>query len=128
MKDINTILIEEVYEDSFNQLKKLLIENLHKEIEKNINCLTIEDYFESNLSDKESLDYFIKSTESDKIIEFLDWFKDNSWTLSDAVYDFTREDFEGSIPNIQIEYVKSEVSERRGKFIYAVIAETVSGD
>ena len=120
-RNINTTLIEEVYEDSFNSIKQLLIKNLYKEIDRHINEQTVETFFEEMIQTKICLDEFIASTDIEKLELILNWFKGNSWTLSDAVFDFTRDDFEGSIPSVNIAYIERDVTNRQGKFIYAEI-------
>lgn len=47
------------------------------------------------------------------------WFRGLVWTLEDAVYDMTMDDFDFQVPSIEFEYIKQNESNRRGQFIYA---------
>lgn len=116
---INLELIENKYEEIFERLKETLIKEIKNEIRRKISDRTIEEFFE-DLNKNKELEEFVLQDETKKIDDVLNWFKDELWTLEEAVYDLTKESFEGTIPTIDIKYEKRNCTSRMGKFIYAI--------
>ena len=49
---------------------------------------------------------FINSDASDKVDDMLLWFRGLVWTLEDAVYDMTMDDFDFQVPSIEFESIE----------------------
>ena len=119
MRTINTSIVEEVYDETFEDLKSLLKENILREVEKHLEEKSIEDYFAQLYTD-EDVQEFIKQDDLKKIEDILSWFKGELWSLEGPVYDFTRDEFDFKTPNETFEIETRGVSNKRGLFNYLV--------
>lgn len=124
MRTINTILVEEVYNESFEKIKEVLRDQILKELDDHLDQKTIEDYFHQMSTDSD-VKGFIEQDNIKKIKDILEWFKWELWTLSGPVYDFARDDeamfrVEEQMPTESFEIVTSNTTNRWDQFNYLV--------
>ena len=119
MRTINTTLVEEVYNETFEELKILLKENIFREVRKYVEEKSIEDFFAQLYTD-EDVKEFIKQEDSKKLDDIISWFKGELWTLNGPVYDFTRDEFDFETPNESFEIESRGVSNHRFQFNYLI--------
>ena len=121
MRTINTTLVEEVYNETFEELKILLKENIFREVHKYVEEKSIEDFFAQLYTD-EDVKEFIKQDDSKKVGIILSWFKGELSTLEGPVYDFTRDEFDFKTPDESFEIETKVVSNRMGQINYLILS------
>ncbi len=97
--EINESDLENLFEPMFESLKNLLLENIERELTKNIHEKSVEDFF-NYLNIHDDVELFLESSDNEKVKDILSWFRAENWTLDLPVYDFTYDEFEFEIPKI----------------------------
>jgi hypothetical protein len=119
MRTINTTLVEEVYHETFEELKNNLKETIFREVNKYVEEKSIEDFFAQLYTDEDVIE-FINQNDFKKVEDILSWFKGELWTLNGPVSDFTRDEFDFETPNQSFEIETRGVSNHRFQFNYLI--------
>ena len=82
MRTINTTLVEEVYNETFEELKILLKENIFREVHKYVEEKSIEDFFVQLYTDEDVKEFIKQDTISLRVYTVTDEFLTSDYNIN----------------------------------------------